>query len=197
MKTFASIQINTFKNIDSARSAAFRKKKAAEAAGWTNVKTVTVKKDGVEETIDVIGERVAEQPKPEQETPAVPQKATKKKPTPEAPKAEATDTKPRLSKSSDKTNRDGLPRISTGKSGPRPVGQTTGVGVEQTWGIIFEREEKKAPEKRISDADISTEMAKQFPGRNSRVFARVAEVRTKWRKGLFGYQKRGQSASEA
>lgn len=193
MTTFSTLNINDFKNIDSARSAAFRKKQQATKAGWTNVQT---KRDQENNTLMIIGDKPSAAPAETQaETKSV---LARKKPvsTSEAPK-ESKKPSSKTAKDNDKTkNRDGLPRISTGKSGPRPVGQTTGVGVEQTWGLIFEREERKAPEKRLKDAAIAAEMTTQFPGRNSRVFSRVAEVRTKWRKKLFGYQKRGESAAQ-
>lgn len=196
MKTFATIDPAAFKNLDSARSAAFRKKGAAVKAGWTDVKTMSVKQDGQVVRLEIVGAapKAEPTPTPAEPAPATPTKAKKKAPsTPEPKPAPKAEPKVRDSKT---LNRDGQPRISTGKAGVRPVGRTTGVGIEQTWGIIFEREEKKAESKRLNDLQITDEMRDQFPGRNSRVFARVAEVRTKWRKGLFGYQKRGASASE-
>jgi hypothetical protein len=65
----------------------------------------------------------------------------------------------------------------------RPMGRTTGVGVQGTWVMAFDLNAKASKGKRLTDPQISKFMKKEFPGRKSVVFDRVQGVRTKYNKG--------------
>lgn len=52
----------------------------------------------------------------------------------------------------------------------RPVGKMSKVGVIQTWIKLFQTNEKATKAKRMTDAQISKAMLKEFPGRTSKTF---------------------------
>lgn len=171
-------------------SALFRLKQKAKKEGWTDLDSVWTETEAYVHGSPPQKKEAAVEATPKSE-PEVQTKAKKKVIEPKPTKEEKEAPAPKS-----KTNRDGQVKLSTGKAGPRPIGLTTGVGIEKTWGQLFESEEAKPTAKRKSDKELTEMMNKEFPGRNSRVFARVSEVRTKWRNGKFGYQLRGEKAGE-
>lgn len=72
-----------------------------------------------------------------------------------------------------------------GSGGPtgRPKGKTSGLGIQDAWAHIFQKNEKASKNKRLTDEQISKWMHKEFPGRGSTVFDHVQGVRTKYNKG--------------
>lgn len=69
------------------------------------------------------------------------------------------------------------------ESGGRPVGKTTGLGIQDAWVHVFEQNSKAKKADRMTDDQISAWMHNEFPGRESKVFDRVQSVRTKYNKG--------------
>ncbi len=69
------------------------------------------------------------------------------------------------------------------ESGGRPVGKTTGLGIQDAWVHVFESNAKAKKSERMTDPQISAWMHSEFPGRGSVVFDRVQSVRTKYNKG--------------
>lgn len=65
----------------------------------------------------------------------------------------------------------------------RPVGRTSGVGVMATWVEAFRGNAKSPAAKRRTDAQISSYMKKEFPGRKSEIFNHVQLVRNRYNKG--------------
>ena len=74
-------------------------------------------------------------------------------------------------------------KASKPKGPGRPVGKTTGVGVQGAWVWVFDANAKASKAKRMTDPQISKFMHKEFPKRASAVFDRVQGVRTKYNKG--------------
>ena len=66
----------------------------------------------------------------------------------------------------------------TKKGGARPVGVKSGVGVTATWVACFERNAKASKKNRMTNEEITKEMNRNFPGRNSAVFNNVTGVRS-------------------
>ena len=66
----------------------------------------------------------------------------------------------------------------------RPVGKTTGVGVNATWVLIFQKNEKLPTARKLTDAQITKFMQFEFFGRNSKVFETVSVVRGRYNRGL-------------
>ncbi len=65
----------------------------------------------------------------------------------------------------------------------RPVGTSTGLGIQMAWCFIFQSNEKAAAAKRLNDEAITNWLKKEFPGRESGVFNNVQGVRTKYNQG--------------
>ena len=165
------------------RSAATRARAKAIGLGWSNVKTCKIGGGRFE----VVGNPPASKPTPEP-TPAPPTKAKRKTPTaataPPAPKPNGQKPDGGLAR---RVKKDGTPSRSTGVRGPRPVGVKSGLGVEPTWCRLFGRESGKK-KGQLNDAEITAEMQKNFPGRDSQVFRRVGTIRGKFNRGAFNCQ---------
>ena len=67
--------------------------------------------------------------------------------------------------------------------GPRPIGKTMGLGVEQTWVVVFRKNALASQRRKKTDEQITAFMKAEFPGRNSAVFDRVSSVRNKYNRG--------------
>ncbi|WP_432799650.1 hypothetical protein [Poriferisphaera sp. WC338] len=65
----------------------------------------------------------------------------------------------------------------------RPKGKTTGLGIQAYWALLFKQNASAAKKNRMTDAEISAAMHKEFPGRESLVFDRVSSVRNKYNNG--------------
>lgn len=168
------------------RSAAIRARAKAIRLGWSNVTTHKIGGGRFE----VVGNPPRT---PATAEPAPPTKAERKTPTaaatPPAPKGNGQKPDGGLAR---RLKKDGTPAASTGVKGPRPIGVKSGLGVEPTWCMIFGREASKK-KGQLNDAEITAEMQKNFPGRNSQVFIRVGTIRAKYNRGAFGFQDKAPS----
>ena len=68
---------------------------------------------------------------------------------------------------------------------PPPVGNTSGVGVSETWIQVFERNEQGEKSERLTDEQISQFMKSEFPDLDAKFFDRVQIARGKYNRGGF------------
>lgn len=81
------------------------------------------------------------------------------------------------------------------KSEGRPVGKTSGVGVQETWIGVFAKNETCKKADRLTDEQISAYMHSEFPSKDSKVFDQVQAVRNKYNKG--GFKKVGTPSKQS
>ena len=74
---------------------------------------------------------------------------------------------------------------------PAPVGVTSGVGANETWIGVFEKNEQVEAEERLTDAQISQFMKSEFPGLDAKLFDRVGIARGKYNRGGFHKKDKG------
>lgn len=182
-------------NFYSSRGKAQTGKKKAIADGWTEVGTKRRNDDRVdvlgkkpeESDLGIIADAILGDPKPAN---LVAKKARKKTPTmePTKPRNPSPSRKQTPLSSHKRLKKDGTPKLTTGVSGPRPIGVYSKLGIEQTWCAIFSKEASKK-KAYWTDSQITTEMRRNFPERNSGVFARVGTTRAKYNRGDFNCQK--------
>ena len=68
-------------------------------------------------------------------------------------------------------------------SAGRPTGKTTGLGVQAAWAHCFKQNGNVKAGDRLTDAEITKWMNREFPGRNSAIFNAVTGVRRKYNLG--------------
>lgn len=74
---------------------------------------------------------------------------------------------------------------------PAPVGKTSGVGVNETWIQVFEKNEEVDEGERLTDEQISQFMKSEFPDLDTKLFDRVQIARGKYNRG--GFHKKDKS----
>ena len=91
--------------------------------------------------------------------------------------------KPRTSKG-DK-DQDSLRQVAkNGMSAGRPLGVTTGLPVYMAICYIFQENERRRHEKKLTDAEITEWLKKEFPGRDTNYFARMQWNRCRYNTGI-------------
>lgn len=76
---------------------------------------------------------------------------------------------------------------------PAPVGKTSGVGVNETWIQVFEKNEQVEESERLTDEQISQFMKSEFPDLDAKLFDRVQIARGKYNRG--GFHKKDKSGN--
>ncbi len=74
---------------------------------------------------------------------------------------------------------------------PAPVGVTSGVGVNETWIRVFEKNEQVDGKDRLTDEQISQFMNSEFPDQDAKIFGRVEIARGRYNRG--GFHKKDKS----
>ena len=74
---------------------------------------------------------------------------------------------------------------------PAPVGVTSGVGVNETWIRVFEKNEQVDEKDRLTDEQISQFMNSEFPDQDAKIFGRVEIARGRYNRG--GFHKKDKS----
>lgn len=67
----------------------------------------------------------------------------------------------------------------------RPIGITTGLPIFMAWCYIFQQNERKPRNHKMTDEKITAWLQAEFPGRSTGYFARVQEIRWKYNHGWF------------
>lgn len=76
---------------------------------------------------------------------------------------------------------------------PASVGKTSGVGINETWIRVFEKNQQVEESERLTDEQISEFMKSEFPDLDAKLFDRVQIARGKYNRG--GFHKKDKSGN--